>query len=54
MEFMVQKCTEIGITSFQPVLMERTNNQKINLHLIGKLQTNKVKFAVKLFDFITF
>tara|TARA_B100001027_G_scaffold162069_1_gene114671 strand:- start:387 stop:1106 length:720 start_codon:yes stop_codon:yes gene_type:complete len=31
MEFMVQKCTEIGVTSFQPVLMERTNNKKINL-----------------------
>ncbi len=25
---------------------------KIKLHLIGKLQTNKVKFAVKLFDYI--
>ena len=25
---------------------------KIKLHLIGKLQTNKVKAAVKLFDFI--
>ena len=25
---------------------------KINLHLIGKLQTNKVKFAVKIFDYI--
>jgi hypothetical protein len=24
----------------------------IKLHLIGKLQTNKVKFAVKLFDYI--
>ena len=24
----------------------------IKIHLIGKLQTNKVKFAVKLFDFI--
>ena len=24
----------------------------LNLHLIGKLQTNKVKFAVKLFDYI--
>lgn len=24
----------------------------INLHLIGRLQTNKVKFAVKLFDYI--
>ena len=27
-------------------------NKKINLHLIGKLQTNKVKFALKIFDFI--
>ena len=25
---------------------------KIQLHMIGKLQTNKVKFAVKLFDYI--
>ena len=25
---------------------------KINLHLIGKLQTNKVKFALPLFDYI--
>ena len=27
-------------------------NPKIKLHLIGKLQTNKVKFALKLFDYI--
>ena len=27
-------------------------NDKIKLHLIGKLQTNKVKLAVKLFDYI--
>ena len=30
----------------------KIKNDKINLHLIGKLQTNKVKFAVKIFDFI--
>ena len=30
----------------------KANNQNINLHLIGSLQTNKVKFAVKLFDYI--
>ena len=30
----------------------KIKNNKIKLHLIGKLQTNKVKFAVKLFDFI--
>ena len=25
---------------------------QIKLHMVGKLQTNKVKFAVKLFDYI--
>ena len=28
------------------------NRPNIQLHMIGKLQTNKVKFAVKLFDYI--
>ncbi len=27
-------------------------NSEIKLHMIGKLQTNKVKFAIKLFDYI--
>ena len=27
-------------------------NHKIKLHLIGRLQTNKVKFALKIFDYI--
>ena len=27
-------------------------NDNIKLHLVGKLQTNKVKFALKIFDFI--
>jgi len=30
----------------------KSKNKNIKLHLIGKLQTNKVKIAVKLFDFI--
>ena len=30
----------------------KTTKPNIQLHMIGKLQTNKVKFAVKLFDFI--
>ena len=30
----------------------KKNNSSIKLHMIGKLQTNKVKFAVKLFDYI--
>ena len=30
----------------------KLKNQKIKLHLIGRLQTNKVKFALKIFDYI--
>ena len=30
----------------------KKNNNKIKLHLIGKLQTNKVKFCFPLFDYI--
>ena len=30
----------------------KSKNKNIKLHMIGKLQTNKVKFAVKLFDYI--
>ena len=30
----------------------KSKNSNIMLHMIGKLQTNKVKFAVKLFDYI--
>ncbi len=52
MEFMVQKCTEIGITSFQPVLMERTNNKKINLERLKLIsieaseQSNRVNLPL--------
>ena len=41
----VQEATE----KWKNIKIEREN---IKLHLIGKLQTNKVKFAVKIFDFI--
>ncbi|MDC0922360.1 YggS family pyridoxal phosphate-dependent enzyme [Candidatus Pelagibacter sp.] len=30
----------------------KSKKKNIKLHMIGKLQTNKVKFAVKLFDYI--
>ena len=30
----------------------KLSNPNIQLHLIGKLQTNKVKFALKIFDYI--
>ena len=31
---------------------EIKNKKKINLHMVGKLQSNKVKHAVKIFDYI--
>ena len=30
----------------------KTKKNNLNLHLIGRLQTNKVKYAVKIFDYI--
>jgi len=30
----------------------KAKNENIKLHLVGKLQTNKVKFAIKIFDYI--
>ena len=48
--------TDFGENKVQEAVEKWTNikikNPKINLHMIGKLQTNKVKVAVQLFDFI--
>ena len=30
----------------------KSNNKNLNLHMVGKLQSNKAKDAVKLFDYI--
>ena len=30
----------------------KDNNKKLKLHFVGKLQTNKVKFVIPLFDYI--
>ena len=48
--------TDFGENKVQEAVEKWTEVKKINpeikLHMIGKLQTNKVKFAVKLFDYI--
>ena len=48
--------TDFGENKVQEAIDKWTilkeNNQNINLHLIGRLQTNKVKFAVKIFNYI--
>tara|TARA_B100001057_G_scaffold167809_1_gene168559 strand:+ start:7059 stop:7718 length:660 start_codon:yes stop_codon:yes gene_type:complete len=38
-----------AVDKWSPIKEKKPN---IQIHMIGKLQTNKVKFAVKLFDFI--
>ena len=48
--------TDFGENKVQEAIEKWTKikkeNQKIKIHMIGKLQTNKVKYAVQLFDFI--
>ena len=48
--------TDFGENKVQEALEKwseiKSKNNKIKLHLIGKLQTNKVKISMKLFDFI--
>ena len=46
--------TDFGENKVQEALEKwfEIKNDKIKLHLVGKLQTNKVKFALKIFDFI--
>ena len=38
-----------AVDKWGKIKLEKPN---LNLHLVGRLQTNKVKFAIKLFDFI--
>ena len=46
--------THFGENKVQEALEKwpEIKNEKIKLHLVGKLQTNKVKSALKIFDFI--
>ena len=48
--------TDFGENKVQEAMEKWTSIKqdfpKINLHLIGKLQTNKVKFVLPLFDYI--
>ncbi len=48
--------TDFGENKVQEAIEKWTNikktNLQIKLHMIGKLQTNKVKYAVRIFDYI--
>ena len=38
-ELLIQKCTEVGVTHFQPILMERTNLLSFNLDRLNSIAT---------------
>ena len=42
-EFVIQKCTEIGVTNFQPVLMERTNFSSFNIDRLSLIAIEAVE-----------
>ena len=47
---------DFGENKVQEAIEKWTNlkktNKNIKIHLLGRLQTNKVKHAIKIFDFI--
>ena len=42
-ELVIQKCTEIGVTNFQPVLMERTNFSSFNIDRLILIATEAIE-----------
>ena len=42
-ELIIQKCTEIGVTNFQPVLMERTNFSSFNIDRLSLIAIEAVE-----------
>ena len=42
-EFLIQKCTEIGVTNFQPILMERTNFSSFNIDRLNLIATEAIE-----------
>ena len=42
-ELIIQKCTEIGVTHFQPVLMERTNFSSFNINRLNLIAIEAIE-----------
>ena len=42
-ELIIQKCTEIGVTNFQPVLMERTNFSSFNIDRLSLIAIEAIE-----------
>jgi len=42
-ELVIQKCTEIGVTNFQPILMERTNFSSFNIERLNLIAIEAIE-----------
>ena len=42
-ELVIQKCTEIGVTNFQPILMERTNFSSFNIDRLNLIAIEAIE-----------
>ena len=42
-ELVIQKCTEIGVTNFQPILMERTNFSSFNIDRLSLIAIEAIE-----------
>jgi len=49
LDFLIQKCTELGVKSFSPVISDRTLNRKINLDRIKKIIKEAVEQSNQIY-----
>ena len=47
-EILIQKCTEIGVNTFQPVAMEHTNISKVNVDRLKLISTEAIEQSAQL------
>ncbi len=47
-ELIIQKCTEIGVTNFQPILMERTNFSSFNINRLNLIAIEAIEQSEQL------
>ena len=47
-EILIQKCTEIGVNTFQPVAMEHTNISKVNIDRLKLISTEAIEQSAQL------
>ena len=48
MHYLIEKCTEVGVTEFQPVIMQHGNIHKINLEKLQRIATDAAQQCERL------